>query len=63
MNQNLNFTCRIQNVKYKSNLPLEMSLLIKFANLFEIACPNNSEREKKSIGQVSHNVKNVSSEG
>lgn len=53
MNQHLNLTCSIQNVKYKSRLPLEQSLLIKSVNLFEIVCPNNSER-KKSTGEISH---------
>lgn len=39
-------TGSIKNVK-QENLPLEKTLLIKSANLLEIACPNNPVRENK----------------
>lgn len=52
LNYDFDFKCSILKVQNNFKLPLQKSLLIKSADVFEIACPNNSVKRRKTLSRL-----------
>lgn len=52
LNYDFDFKCSMPKVQNNFKLPLQKSLLIKSADVFEIACPNNSVKRRKTLSRL-----------
>lgn len=52
LNYDFDFKRSMPKVQNNFKLPLQKSLLIKSADVFEIACPNNSVKRRKTLSRL-----------